>query len=154
MVVMPLLFGNTRVRGRTFSHGVTLHLGLQSTTLQNCCVMGGGCGQKASSTLRTFPLPCRTSWMQFTERVWSANVKRRLTHFKDGAQSVSFFRRLTLKSSFFPISPSIIFHLSVPVCRHRKDGSNHRSPRRSSAVGKDGHCTSALGCRVVEGDGS
>ena len=55
----------------TFSHGVTLHLGPQSTTLQNCCVMGGGCGQKASSTLSTFPLPWRTSWMQFTERVWS-----------------------------------------------------------------------------------
>ena len=53
----------------TFSQGVTLHLGLQSTTLQNCCVMGGGCGQNASSTLSTFPLPCRTSWMQFTERV-------------------------------------------------------------------------------------
>ena len=61
----------------TFSHGVTLHLGPQSTTLQNCCVMGGGCGQKASSTLSTFPLPWRTSWMQFTERVWSASASER-----------------------------------------------------------------------------
>ena len=36
----------------TLDQGPVFHLTGQSTTLQNCCVMGGGWGQKESSTLK------------------------------------------------------------------------------------------------------
>jgi hypothetical protein len=38
-------------------------------TLQNCWVIGGGCGQKEWSTRRTLLWPWRTSWMQSTRLV-------------------------------------------------------------------------------------
>ena len=41
-------------------------LGLQSTTWQNCWVIGGGCGQNESSTRNILLPPCRTSWIQVT----------------------------------------------------------------------------------------
>ena len=54
----------------TLDQGPVFHLTGQSTTLQNCCVMGGGWGQNESSTLKMLLPPWRTSWMQVTLRVW------------------------------------------------------------------------------------
>ena len=50
----------------TLDHGPIFQLGLQSTTWQNCWVIGGGCGQNESSTRNILLPPCRTSWIQVT----------------------------------------------------------------------------------------
>ena len=58
------------MKSRTLLQTPEYHLTGQSTMLQNCCLMGGGCGQKELSTVRTLLPPCLTSWMQETDLVW------------------------------------------------------------------------------------
>ena len=89
--------------------------------LQNCCLMGGGCGHCISSTVKIFEPPWRTSCMQVTDRVWMPPPQ----DFEHTTKSVTF--HLDKKHRY--VHNSIYLYLTLAKTNFHKIGKNR--PKKS-----------------------